>query len=136
MSLDVRSLKRLEGVHPDLVAIVIRAAEVTVQPFIITEGLRTIERQRKLVEAGASQTLRSRHLTGHAVDLAAFIDMDGTGDYTSGDNIRWDWPLYKTLSIAMKDAAKELNLPIEWGGDWKTFKDGPHFQLPWSKYPA
>lgn len=136
MSLDVRSLKRLEGVNPDLVAIVIRAAEIAVQPFIITEGLRTLERQKKLVEAGASQTLRSRHLTGHAVDLAAFIDMDGTGDYTSGDNIRWDWPLYKTLSIAMKDAAKELNLPIEWGGDWKTFKDGPHFQLPWSKYPA
>lgn len=136
MKLDARSITRLHGVHPDLVAIVNRAAEVTAQPFIVTEGLRTLERQKKLVEAGASQTLRSRHLTGHAVDLAAFIDMDGTGDYTSGDNIRWDWPLYKTLSIAMKDAAKELNLPIEWGGDWKTFKDGPHFQLPWSKYPA
>lgn len=136
MKLDARSITRLHGVHPDLVAIVNRAAEITVQPFIITEGLRTLERQQKLVEAGASQTLRSRHLTGHAVDLAAFIDMDGTGDYTSGDNIRWDWPLYKTLSIAMKDAAKELNLTIEWGGDWKTFKDGPHFQLPWSKYPA
>lgn len=136
MKLDARSITRLHGVHPDLVAIVNRAAEVTAQPFIVTEGLRTLERQKKLVEAGASQTLRSRHLTGHAVDLAAFIDMDGTGDYTSGDNIRWDWPFYKTLSIAMKDAAKELNLPIEWGGDWKTFKDGPHFQLPWSKYPA
>lgn len=136
MKLDARSITRLQGVHPDLVAIVNRAVVITVQPFIITEGLRTLERQQKLVEAGASQTLRSRHLTGHAVDLAAFIDMDGTGDYTSGDNIRWDWPLYKTLSIAMKDAAKELNLTIEWGGDWKTFKDGPHFQLPWSKYPA
>lgn len=135
MKLDTRSITRLQGVHPDLVAIVNRAAEITVQPFIITEGLRTLERQRKLVEAGASQTLRSRHLTGHAVDLAAFIDMDGTGDYTSGDNIRWDWPLYKTLSITMKDAAKELGLPIEWGGDWRTFKDGPHFQLPWREYP-
>lgn len=135
MSLDVRSLKRLEGVHPDLVAIVIRAAEITVQPFIITEGLRTLERQKKLVAAGASQTLRSRHLTGHAIDVAAFIDMDGTGDYTNGDNIRWDWPLYKTISISMKDAAKELGFPIEWGGDWRTFKDGPHFQLPWREYP-
>lgn len=136
MKLDARSIARLQGVHPDLVAIVNRAAEITVQPFIIIEGLRTLERQQKLVAAGASTTLRSRHLTGHAVDLAAFLDMDGTGDYTSGDNIRWDWPLYKTLSIAMKDAAKELNLQVEWGGDWKTFKDGPHFQLPWSKYPA
>lgn len=136
MILDPRSASRLEGVHHDLVAIVNLAAEITPQPFIITEGLRTLERQKKLVAAGASQTMRSRHLTGHAVDLAAFIDMDGSGDYTSGDNIRWDWPLYKTLSIAMKDAAKELRLPIEWGGDWPTFKDGPHFQLPWAKYPA
>lgn len=134
MKLDVRSITRLQGVHPDLVAIVNRAAEITVQPFIVTEGLRSLERQQKLVAAGASTTMRSRHLTGHAVDLAAFLDMDGTGDYTSSDNIRWDWPLYKTLSIVMKDAAKELNLPVEWGGDWK-FKDGPHFQLPWSKYP-
>jgi peptidoglycan L-alanyl-D-glutamate endopeptidase CwlK len=135
MKLDARSVTRLQGVHPDLVAIINRAAEITVQPFIVTEGLRTLERQQKLVAAGASQTLRSRHLTGHAVDLAAFIDMDGTGDYTKADNIRWDWPLYKTLSIAMKDAATELKLPIEWGGDWKSFKDGPHFQLPWKSYP-
>jgi peptidoglycan LD-endopeptidase CwlK len=135
MKLDARSITRLQGVHPDLVAIVNRAVEITVQPFIITEGLRTLERQKKLVAAGASTTLRSRHLTGHAIDVAAFIDMDGTGDYTSGDNIRWDWPLYKTISIAMKDAAKELKLPIEWGGDWRTFKDGPHFQLPWREYP-
>lgn len=136
MNLDQRSIARLQGLHPDLVAIVNQAALITVQPFIITEGLRTLERQQKLVAAGASQTLRSRHLTGHAFDLAAFIDMDGSGDYTSGDNIRWDWPLYKTLSIVVKDAAKELGLPIEWGGDWKTFKDGPHFQLPWAQYPA
>lgn len=135
MTLDKRSISRLQGVHPDLVKIVNRAAEITVQKFIITEGLRTIERQQKLVAAGASQTLRSRHLTGHAVDVAAFIDMDESGDYTSGDNIRWDWPLYRTISIAMKDAAREFNLPIEWGGDWKTFKDGPHFQLPWKEYP-
>lgn len=135
MKLDARSITRLQGVHPDLVAIVNRAAEITVQPFIITEGLRALERQKKLVAAGASTTLRSRHLTGHAIDVAAFIDMDGTGDYTSGDNIRWDWPLYKTISIAMKDAAKELKLSIEWGGDWRTFKDGPHFQLPWREYP-
>lgn len=136
MSLDVRSLKRLEGVHDDLVAVVVRASEITGQPFIVVEGLRSLDRQKQLVAAGASQTLRSRHLTGHAVDLAAFIDMDGSGDYTKPDNIRWDWPLYTTISIAMKDAASQLSIPIEWGGDWKTFKDGPHFQLPWKEYPA
>ena len=136
MSLDVRSLKRLEGVHPDLVAVVIRAAEISEQSFIITEGLRTIERQKKLVAAGASTTLRSRHLTGHAVDVAAFVDMDGSGDYTSGDNIRWDWPLYSRIAAAMKSAAFQLNIPIVWGGDWKTFKDGPHFELDRKQYPA
>lgn len=135
MKLDPRSLKRLQGVHPDLVSIIEHAAEVTPQPFIITEGLRTLERQKALVSAGASQTMRSRHLTGHAVDVAAFLDLDGSGDYTSGDNIRWDWPLYHKLSVIIKDAAHDLELPIEWGGDWPSFKDGPHFQLPWREYP-
>lgn len=136
MILDARSLKRLEGVHEDLVAVVKKAAELTDQPFIVTEGLRSIERQKKLVAAGASTTLRSRHLTGHAVDVAAFLDMDGSGDYTSGDNIRWDWPLYGKIASHMKTAAFQLDIPIEWGGDWTTFKDGPHFQLPWKDYPT
>lgn len=136
MILDARSLKRLEGVHEDLVAVVKKAAELTDQPFIVTEGLRSIERQKKLVAAGASTTLRSRHLTGHAVDLAAFLDLDGSGDYTSGDNIRWDWPLYGRIASHMKTAAFQLDIPIEWGGDWVSFKDGPHFQLPWKDYPT
>ena len=136
MELDARSLKRLEGVHEDLVAVVKRAAELTDQPFVVIEGLRSVERQKQLVAAGASTTLRSRHLTGHAVDLAAFIDLDKSGDYTSGDNIRWDWPLYGKIASHMKTAAFQLDIPIEWGGDWTTFKDGPHFQLPWADYPT
>ena len=135
MKLDARSVQRLEGVHPDLVAVVNRAAELTDQPFIVVEGLRDIERQKKLVASGASQTMRSRHLTGHAVDLAAFIDMDGSGDFTKPDNIRWDWPLANKIGAAMKAAAFQLNIPIEWGADWVSFKDGPHFQLPWKDYP-
>ena len=135
MILDTRSVQRLEGVHPDLVAIVNKAAELTDTPFIVVEGLRDIERQKKLVAAGASTTMRSRHLTGHAVDLVAFIDMDGSGDFTKPDNIRWDWPLASKIAAIMKTAAFQLDTPMEWGGDWKTFKDGPHFQLPWADYP-
>lgn len=134
--LDARSITRLHGVHPDLVSVVHRAVELTDVPFVITEGLRTIERQKKLVAAGASTTLRSRHLTGHAVDVAAFVDMDGSNDFTSGDNIRWDWPLYGRIASAMKGAAFQLNIPIVWGGDWQTFKDGPHFELDRKQYPA
>ena len=125
MTLDERSLKRLEGVHPDLVAVVKAAAEVTEVDFIVTEGLRSKERQEQLVRAGASKTLKSRHLTGHAVDLAAKV----------GNEVRWDWPLYHKLASAMKDAAAALGIQIEWGGDWKSFPDGPHFQLPWATYP-
>lgn len=136
MNLDARSLKRLEGVHEDLVAVVKKAAEITDVPFIITEGLRTVERQRKLLAAGASQTMRSRHLTGHAVDVAAFVDLDGSGDYTSADNIRWDWPLYSRIAIAMKGAAFKLDIPLQWGGDFVSLKDGPHYQLPWDSYPV
>ena len=93
--------------------------------FAITEGLRTLDRQKQLVEAGASKTMNSRHLTGHAVDVAAFI----------GRELRWDWPLYERLSESVKQAAKIVQIPIEWGGDWKRFRDGPHFQLPWEIYP-
>ena len=122
--LGAKSLARLEGVHPDLVRVVKRAIEITPIDFSVTEGLRTVERQRALVAAGASQTMKSRHITGHAVDLAALV----LGE------VRWDWPLYAKLAGAMKAAAKELAIPLEWGGDWKM-KDGPHFQLPWANYP-
>ena len=131
MILDVRSRQRLAGVHPDLVEVVHKCAEITDITFCITEGVRTIDRQKKLIAAGASQTMRSRHLTGHAIDFAAMVDFDGDGDL----EIRWDWPLYKRIADKMKEAAKSLDITIEWGGDWKNFKDGPHIQLPWKKYP-
>ena len=123
--LGARSILRLKGVHPDLVKVVERAIQLTPVDFTVIEGLRTLERQRKMFDAGASQTLNSRHLTGHAVDLAAWVD----------NQVDWSWPLYYKIAAAMKSAAKELNVPLEWGGDWKSFKDGPHFQLPWKDYP-
>lgn len=120
-----RSRQRLEGVHPDLVRVVERAIQLTAVDFVVTEGVRTRERQRQLFKAKATTTMHSRHLTGHAVDLAAWVDSE----------VRWDWPLYSLLSAAMKRAAHELCIPLEWGGDWRSFKDGPHFQLPWVSYP-
>lgn len=119
------SLKKLNGVHSDLVRVMRRAITLTPVDFKITEGLRTVDRQRALVTAGASRTMKSRHLTGHAVDVAALV----------GKDVRWDWPLYSKIAVAVKEAAKQERVPIEWGGDWKTFKDGPHFQLPWASYP-
>lgn len=120
-----RSLAKLEGVHPDLVNVVKRAIEISPIDFAVTEGLRTLARQKELLAAGATTTLKSRHLTGHAVDLAP---------YAAG-KLRWDWPLFDKLAPAVKQAAAEYGVPIEWGGDWTTFKDGPHFQLPWEQYP-
>ena len=120
-----RSKQRLKGVHPDLVKVVERAIQFTTVDFAVLEGLRTPERQKALVEAGASQTLNSRHLTGHAVDLGAWV----------GDEVRWDWPLYHKIAAAMKEAAKQVDVPIEWGGDWRNFRDGPHFQLPRKTHP-
>lgn len=123
--LNERSRQRLEGVHPDLVRVVERAAELHPQAIIVTEGLRSAARQAELMQAGASRTLKSRHLTGHAVDLAVVI----------GGQARWDWPLYDALSTTVKRAAAELGVPIEWGGDWPRFRDGPHFQLTPRDYP-
>ena len=124
-SLGPRSKARLQGVNPDLVKVVERAIKLSEIDFTVIEGLRTLERQRKLVDAGASQTMKSRHLTGHAVDLAAWVD----------DQVDWSWPLYHKIAAAMKQASAQVGVPIEWGGSWKTFPDGPHFQLPWKQYP-
>lgn len=119
-----RSLRRLQGIHPDLKRVVKRAIKLTEVDFTVLEGLRTLRRQRLLVEKGASRTMRSRHLTGHAVDLGAYV----------AGQVRWDWPLYYKIADAMKLAAKKEGVNIEWGGDWKSFKDGPHYQLPRDEY--
>lgn len=114
-----RSYRNLAGVRPELVAVATLALLLTDVDFVVTEGVRTVERQRKLVASGASKTMRSRHLTGHAIDVAAWVDGD----------IRWDWPLYSKIAEAFKAAAGELGVQLIWGGDWVTFPDGPHFQL-------
>ena len=147
-SLSQRSLDNLIGVQPALVAVVKRAIEITKVDFGVIEGLRTEARQRELVNSGASQTMNSRHLTGHAVDLMAYI----------GTRASWELNLYDDIADAMKNAAIELNTPIKWGAAWsvqdirkwygsmesamnsyiderrkqgrRPFIDGPHFELP------
>ncbi len=151
--LGTRSRSELKGVHPDLVAVVERAIALTVQDFGVHDGIRTMAEQKKFVAAGVSKTLDSRHLTGHAVDLVPFIN----------GQLRWeDQPIYK-IADAVRMAAKELEIPIRWGGAWdvlltestdspeemvedyiarrkaagkKAFIDGPHYELPRDKYPA
>lgn len=121
--LGLRSRQNLSGVHPDLVAVVERAIQITKQDFMVIEGVRNIDRQRQLVKAGASKTLNSRHITGHAVDLCPYpVDWNDLGKF-------------KAISEAVLEAAKELGIDVEWGGDWKKFFDGPHYQLSRKKYP-
>ena len=124
--LSQRSLSRLEGVHPDLVVVVKQAILITPIDFIVTEGLRTLARQRELYRAGATKTLNSRHLTGHAVDLAPWV----------GGTVRWDWPLFHKLADAMLDTAEAMKIHLVWGGTWTRFPDGPHFELSRQEYPA
>jgi peptidoglycan L-alanyl-D-glutamate endopeptidase CwlK len=144
---------RLAGVHPDLVRVARRAAEGGAL-FRVVEGLRSQERQRDLVASGASQTMASRHLTGHAVDLAPVVD----------GAVSWDWKDFFPLADAIADAARKEGVPLIWGGAWgravhdwpkgsakaaqdayaaerraagrKPFLDGPHFELPAAVYPA
>ncbi len=146
-----RSLQTLIGVHPDLVRVVKRAIELTPVDFTVLEGVRLLVRQKHLVAIGASITLDSRHLTGHAVDLGAWVD----------GGVEWSWPLYFKIAEAMRDAADELDVPLTWGGCWqmingvddlyaaqtayierkkaqgrKPLLDGPHFHLPRAYYPV
>lgn len=157
-----RSLRTLLGVHPILIRIVERAIELTDCDFAVSEGTRTHKRQRQLMRAKKSRTVRSRHLPGvpaanpeygpvaHAVDLTAWVD----------DAVSWDWPHYFQIADAMAEAASEQGVTLEWGGGWcsladyscardaheayiqrcedegrKPFADGPHFQLSWGDYP-
>ncbi len=150
--LGTRSLQRLKGVHPDLVKVVKRAIQLTGIDFTVLEGLRTVERQRELVRTGASQTLNSRHITGHAVDLGAFV----------AGAVQWEWRLYPQIADAVRRAAIETSVPVRWGGGWfllndctslrsielkvgaytaerkaqkrPAFLDGPHFELPANLY--
>lgn len=123
--LSKRSLDRLKGVCPDLVDVVKLAITYTPVDFGVSEGVRSLATQEEYVAKGASTTMRSRHLTGHAVDVFAYVD----------GKAQWAMPLYVQINEAMQKAADELGVPIEWGGDWKSFVDGPHFQLPWAQYP-
>lgn len=119
-----RSTDRMLSLHPDIVQVMKLAISRSPVDFTVLEGLRTVERQKRLVATGASKTMNSRHLTGHAIDIAPL------------DNgvVSWDWPLYHKLAPVIKEAAEELGVDLEWGGDWTSFKDGPHWQLSWNTY--
>ena len=115
-----RSKSRLEGVHPDLVKVVERAIEITEKDFSITEGRRTLDRQKQLVAEGKSKTMNSRHLTGHAIDMVPYP-------------VSWEWDDFTPIVEAFKEAGRELGVAIECGYDWGW--DAPHVQLTWKEYP-
>lgn len=115
-----RSLQRLKGVKPQLVSLMQAALPSSPYDFGITEGLRTEQLQRIYVSRGKSRTMNSRHLTGDAVDIVVY---DEKGQVT------WDLSYYRKVAAHIKKVAEELGIPITWGGDWKSFVDGPHFEL-------
>lgn len=127
--LGTRSRNNLIGVALDLQRVVELAITITDQDFTVVEGVRSLERQKRLVASGASTTMNSRHLTGHAVDLIPY-PFHGDFDSDGVPNID-DWDQYYPIATAMKEAAQQLGIKVEWGGDWNSFKDGPHWQLPW-----
>lgn len=106
--LSKKSLDRLIGVEQDIVNVVKRAIEITTIDFGVTEGLRTLQKQKEYVEKGVSKTMKSKHLEGKAVDLVAYL----------GNRISWEITLYDNIADAMKQAAIELNVPIRWGAAW------------------
>lgn len=113
------SLQNLAEVHPDLQRVAARALELSSIDFAVTDGLRTQKEQEENIKNGVSQTRNSRHLDGHAIDVVAIVD----------GRANWQWNFYEQIATAFKRAASELGVVVEWGGDWKSFKDGCHFQL-------
>lgn len=150
--LNVGSKKELLRVHEALVSIVEKAVQLSVQEFAVHDGVRTIAEQQQMVQRGAAQTLDSRHVSGHAVDLVPYIN----------GKLRWEWPPIYLIADAMRIGAQELKIPLRWGGAWdvdftnsteppedlvsnyvarrkkqglSAFIDGPHFELLRSQYP-
>jgi peptidoglycan LD-endopeptidase CwlK len=129
--------------HPDLRKGLNVAIQLTPFPFRVICGPRSLEEQKRLLKIGASKTLKSRHIPkvpkggkiaySHAFDAIPLFDVDGDGKIENSEF--WHWPLYHKLAPFMKQAFAEVDVPIEWGGDWRSFKDGPHWQLPWKAYP-
>jgi len=103
-----RSNKNMNGLHPDMILLAQLAIQLSEVDFAVIEGFRSPERQAELVLAGASQTKMSKHLIGHAIDVAAYVH--GT--------ICWDWPYYPKIASAMQAASKELGIPVVWGACW------------------
>jgi peptidoglycan L-alanyl-D-glutamate endopeptidase CwlK len=119
-----RSLRELKGIHPDLRRVCDLALQLTAVDFLITDGKRTVEEQKAHVASGASRTMKSRHLTGHAIDFAPLVD----------GKVRWEMAYCRQVADAFKAAAKQLGVPIVWGGDWARFRDGPHIELDKARY--
>ena len=134
-----RSLDNMKGLHPDLIIVLNRALHTSPHMFVVTEGLRTLERQKELVRIGASKTLKSRHLKqadgyGHAFDFYALVDInkDGKISFDEMSNVRLMIP----IADAIKAAAKEKNVAVTYGGDWRMFKDYPPVELNRAVYPG
>jgi hypothetical protein len=105
-----RSLSRLEGINPKMRNVVIRAIELSKIDFGVTQGLRTLEQQKQYVAAGKSQTMKSKHLDGDAVDVVAYI----------GADISWEANLYDDIADAFAQAAKEQGVAVKWGAAWSV----------------
>ncbi|MEQ5226696.1 M15 family metallopeptidase [Proteus cibi] len=124
--LSQRSQNNLNDVHQDLIRVVFLALTLSKYDFVVIEGVRSLERQKELMKQGASKTLNSRHLTGHAVDIVPLVD----------GAIPWqDWSAFESVAQAMKQAARQLGVSINWGGDWVSLRDGPHYELCRETYP-
>lgn len=124
----------MAGIHPDLRRVLDRALQESPVDFVVTEGLRTVERQKELVRIGASKTMNSRHITGHAVDFYAWVDVNKDGKIVFEEMA--SPRLMSAIAGAIKAAAAKENVAVVWGGDWRKFRDYPHFELDRRAYPA
>lgn len=129
---DARSLRNLTGIHPDFRRVMDRALQASPIKFVVIEGLRSVERQRQLVAAGASKTMNSRHLTGHAVDLVPMLDLDRDGKVETQE--MFNVPMMRQLHTHIEAAFVAEGVKFEWGGDWGW--DFPHYELDRRIYPA
>ena len=136
--LSSKSKNNLQGIHPDLIKVTLRALEISFEDkrlqvdFGVLKSIRTVAEQAVMVRTGVSKTKNSRHVPeNNEWGLSSAIDLMA---YSNG-RVTWSWPFYNKIARAMFSAAIELGVQIEWGGFWQNPNDGLHFQLSWKDYP-
>jgi peptidoglycan L-alanyl-D-glutamate endopeptidase CwlK len=125
--LGTASRRRLDGAHPLLRKLF--EAVAAEMPILVLDSQRGREAQERAFALGHSRA----HFGQSAHNWAPAVALD-----VAPDPLDWeDIARFEALALCVKARAKEMAIPILWGGDWPRLRDMPHYELtPWREFAA